>query len=117
MDYNLQATVTGRIKMTHNPAIHQLPKEGIASEWPNQQGFLFRKGTELIAYKEAPWVYPSDFVANTEPGDLLLVLHPGRRRKPQLFSLPANEKYLWRQLRGRDALVQQLQVLALLQRS
>lgn len=117
MDTNLQGTVTGRFKAAYNPALHQLPKEDIASEWPLQQGYLFRKGTELIAHTNTWKLYPADFVSMSQPGDLLLILSPGRRKKPQLFSRRASTKYLWRQLKGRDALVQQLQVLGLLQRS
>ena len=117
MDTNLQGTVTGRFKAAYNPALHQLPKEDIASEWPLQQGYLFRKGTELITQLDAHFLFPSDFVQGSQPGDLLLIMAPGRRKKPQLFSRRASTKYLWRQLKGRDALVQQLQVLGLLQRS
>lgn len=116
MDINQPRTVTGRFKMSHNPAIHQLPKENVDASQP-RQGYLFRKGTELITQPDAHFLFPSDFVQGSKPGDLLLILSPGRRKKPQLFSRRGNTKYLWRQLKGRDALVQQLQVLGLLQRS
>lgn len=116
---NVQGTFTGRFKSSHNPAYHQLPKDNVPSSRYNQpnQGYLFRKGTELVAQLDAHFLYASDFVQAAQPGDLLLILCPGTRKKPQLFSRRGGNKYLWRQLKGRDALVQQLQVLALLQRS
>lgn len=114
---NRQATVTGRFNMASSPSIHQLPKEDDLNQLPDQQGYLFRNGTDLVAFIETWYVYPSDFVATSQPGDLLLILLPGRNKKPRLFSRRDSTKYLWRQLKGRDALVQQLQVLALLQRS
>lgn len=115
---NHQGTVTGRIKTTHNPALHQLPKDNKPSLRYNEyhQGYLFRKGTELIAHLDAFFLYPSDFAQASQPGDLLLILTPGSRKKPQLFSRRGNTKYLWRQLKGRDALVQHLRALLLLQK-
>lgn len=114
-NFNWQGSVTGRISKAYTPALHQIPKEGTMDTSP-RQGYLFRKGTELIAHLDAHFLFPSDFVQGSEPGDLLLILSPGRRKKPQLYSRRASTKYLWRQLKGRDALVQQLQVLGLLQR-
>ena len=115
MDYNLKGTATGRFIIQSQPAIHQLPKVDPDTS-PPKQGYLFRN-TELIYQLNAHFLNPSDFVQGAQAGDLLLILHPGTRKKPQLYSRRQGNKYIWRLLKNRTELVQRLQTLALLQQA
>lgn len=115
MDYNLKGTATGRFVMQSQPAIHQLPKADPIDS-PPKQGYLFRN-TELIYQLNAHFLSLSDFVQEAQAGDLLLILHPGIRKKPQLYSRRQGNKYIWRLLKNRTELVQRLQTLALLQQA
>ena len=108
-------TVTGRYVKPFSPTIHRFGPYTYTRNLPSKRGYLFRRGTNLIHKQEDPFLTQADFTTVAQAGDLVLILSPGGDIPPKLHSYKGDGKNKWRRLQGREDLINQLQVLALIQ--